>query len=72
MSYIEGTILGEIIDRCVDNWANLFGFVDAHDREREDDLKKYVDKVIKLDKEGLFTKSPKKKATRKKRVKKNK
>jgi len=72
MSYIEGTILGEIIDRCVDNWANLFGFVDAHDREREDDLKKYADEVIKLDKEGLFTKSPKKKATRKKRVKKNK
>jgi len=35
MSYIEGTILGELIDRCVDNWANLLGFVDAHDRGRE-------------------------------------
>jgi hypothetical protein len=37
MSYIEGTMLEEIIDRCVDNWAKLLGGTDPHDRGRESD-----------------------------------
>ena len=37
MSYIEGTYLEEIIDRACDGWARILGFVDPHDREREED-----------------------------------
>ena len=37
MSYIKGTMLEEIIDRCVDNWAKLLGVTDPYDRGRESD-----------------------------------
>ena len=72
MSYIEGTILGEIIDRCVDRWANLLGFVDAHDRGREDDGTFKADDPSTPGVNEAWTsgKSPKKKVTRKKRAKK--
>tara|TARA_B100001059_G_C17716701_1_gene518393 strand:+ start:877 stop:1041 length:165 start_codon:yes stop_codon:yes gene_type:complete len=26
MSYIDGTPLGNLIDRCADGWANILGF----------------------------------------------
>ena len=26
MSYIDGTPLGKLIDRCADGWANILGF----------------------------------------------
>ena len=37
MSYVEGTYLEEIIDRAVEGWARILGFVDPYDREREKD-----------------------------------
>ena len=32
MSYIKGTYLEELIDRTVDNWAKILGFVDEEGR----------------------------------------
>ena len=38
MSYIKGTYLEEIIDRTVDGWAKIFGFVeDNPKRSRKKD-----------------------------------
>ena len=37
MSYIKGTYLEELIDRTVDNWAKILGFVDEEGRAKESD-----------------------------------
>ena len=75
MSYIKGTYLEELIDRTVDNWAKILGFVDEEGRAKESDgtfkaddpSTPYVNEALKS------CKKPKKIAKRKtrKKVKKN-
>jgi len=69
MSYVEGTVLGEIIDRCVDNWARLLGFVDPYDRERESDGTFKADDLATpgVNEAWKTGKSPKKKSTKSKK-----
>jgi hypothetical protein len=73
MSYIEGTYLEELIDRTVDGWAKILGFTEP-ERTRESDGTFKADDPSTPGVNEAWTsgKSPKKKATRKKKkVKKN-
>ena len=36
MSYIKGTYLEELIDRTVDGWAKILGFVDNEKSKKSD------------------------------------
>ena len=45
MSYIKGTYLEELIDRTVDNWAKLLGFVE--DKPKTTSKKKVIAKKTK-------------------------
>ena len=76
MSYIKGTYLEKLIDRTVDNWAKILGFVDEEGRARlSDGTFKADDKSTPEVNEAWESgKSPKKKVRRKttkKRVKKS-
>ena len=68
MSYVEGTYLGELIDRTVDNWAILLGFADG-ERSRNADGTFVGDNpdTDEVNEAWLTGKSPKKKKTSKKK-----
>lgn len=66
MSYIKGTYLEELIDRTVDNWAKILGFVDD-ERSRKSDGKFKADdpSTPKVNEAWKSGKSPKKKGKKK-------
>ena len=73
MSYIKGTYLEELINRTADNWAKILGVIDEDERGRESDGTFRADdkSTPDINEAWISGKSPKKKATRKKKVKKH-
>ena len=71
MSYIKGTYLEELINRTVDGWAKILGVIDEDERGRESDGTFRADDTSTPDinEAWISGKSPKKKATRKKKKK---
>ncbi len=49
MSYTDGTPLGNLIDRCVDGWANILGFTQKgkNTKKKVTVKKKAVNKKVK-------------------------
>ena len=67
-SYVKGTVLEEIINRCVDSWARILGFSDPYDRGRESDgTFKADDPSTAINEAWKSGKSPRRPATRKTR-----
>ena len=58
MSYIKGTYLEELIDRTVDNWAKLLGFVE--DKPKTTAKKKVYQKKATVNKKAVGKKVKKK------------